>query len=122
MCGAVDHHAATAAEADLQLHLLAVRVLPDASARRDALEAQGETVEAGAPGEERGIGVAAGGHRLPVGRPLARLDDDRAASNRFLWAHRPPKRTQDRPPAVARIQPRITASARKRPRPRRARE
>src|SRR6266850_1657191 len=56
MRGAVHDHAAAAAEADLQLDLFAVRVLPDTPARRDALEAQREAVEASARGEERGIG------------------------------------------------------------------
>ena len=76
--GAVDHDAAAAAEADLQLDLLAVRVLANAPAGRDGLEAHGEAVEAGAAGKERGIGVAIGGDGLPVGRALARLHDDGA--------------------------------------------
>src|SRR5262249_56807275 len=43
---AIDHDPPAAAEADLQLHLLAVRVLADTPARRHALAAHGEAIEA----------------------------------------------------------------------------
>src|SRR5262245_43587559 len=87
MLRAVDHDPPAAAEADLQLYLLAVRVLANAPAGRHALEAHGETIEAGARWIQRGIGMAIGGNGLPVGWALSRLHDNGASSDRFAHAH-----------------------------------
>src|SRR5262249_27544813 len=67
MFRAVDHDPPAAAEADLQLHLLAVRVLANTPAGRHALEAHGETIEAGARRIQRGIGMAIGGDGVAGG-------------------------------------------------------
>ena len=87
MRDAVDHDPPLPAEADLQLDLLAVRVLADAASRRDGLKAHGEAVEPGAAGKERGISMPVGRHRLPVRRSLAWLHDNSASANRLGLAH-----------------------------------
>src|SRR6185295_10900393 len=78
---AVHHHAALASEADLQLDLVAVRVLAHAAAGGDGLEAHREPGEPGAGGVELRIGVAVGGDGLPVGGPILRLHDHRASAD-----------------------------------------
>src|SRR5205814_5565327 len=87
MRGAVDHDVARAAEADLQLDLIAMGVLAHTPSGRDGLIAHRERAEPRARGKERGIGVTVGGHGLPVRRPLARLDDDGATADLFVVAH-----------------------------------
>ena len=77
---AVHHRAALAAEADLQLDLIAMRVLAHAATGGDGLEAHRMPWETGEGGVELGIGVAVGGDGLPVGRPVFRLHDHRASA------------------------------------------
>src|SRR5256885_12443272 len=84
MAGAIHHHPAAPAKADLQLDLVAVRVLALAGAGCDRLVAHRERVEAGERGRQPRIGVAVGGHGLPVRWSLSGLDDDGAA---FHGAH-----------------------------------
>src|SRR5215831_19163374 len=87
MAHAVDNHAPPAAEADLQLDLIAVRVLAHAAPRRDGLIAHREVAVAGVRRRELRVRVAVGGHGLPEGVALVRLNDGRAASRGFEWAH-----------------------------------
>src|SRR5262245_36396417 len=90
MTDAVHDHATLSAEADLQLDLVPVRVLPYAAAGRDGLVAHGEAVEPRRRRGQLGIGVAVGGDRLPVRDALLGLDDHRAPSHHFGCAHRRP--------------------------------
>src|SRR5262249_40201467 len=87
MAHAVDDHPALPPEADLQLDLVAMRVLAHAAPGRDGLVAHRELAVARVRGRELGIGMAVGGHRLPEGVALAGLDHGRAASRGLDGAH-----------------------------------
>src|SRR5436309_4060800 len=82
MAHAVDDDPAPAAEADLELHLVAVGMLADAPARRDGLVAHRQAIEARVARMELRVGVAAGRDRLPVRRTLVGLHDDGMAPDR----------------------------------------
>src|SRR5215813_8075456 len=84
---AVHHDVAAAAEADLQLDLIAVRVLAHPAAGRDGLITHRQRGEARQVRRELRIGVTVGGDRLPVRWALVRLNDDRVPTRPLTRAH-----------------------------------
>src|SRR5687768_7496685 len=88
----IDHHVAPSAEADLQLDLIAVRVLAHAAPGRDGLVAHRELTEPRVLRIELRIGVPVGGHRLPVRRTFVRLHDDTATARLDVAHEWPPGR------------------------------
>src|SRR4029453_13238130 len=73
--------------ADLELDLVAVRVLAHPATRGDGLVAHGQGLEPGRCRGELRIGMAVRGDRLPVRGALIRLNDDPPPSDRLDVSH-----------------------------------
>src|SRR5262249_13850312 len=81
---AVDDDVTAAAEADLELQLVGVRVLAATTTGRDGRVAHRGPAEARISRRQDGIRVTTGRDRLPVRRAFARLDDDGMARAHVL--------------------------------------
>src|SRR4029453_16236695 len=86
--GALDEDPALPPEADLELDLIAVRVLAHAAAGRNGLVAHREPVKARPVRGERGIGVTVRRNRLPERRPGAGLHHDGVSADALRCGHR----------------------------------
>src|SRR5262245_55916343 len=84
---AVDHDVTAAAKADLQLDLVAVRMLAHAAAGRDRLVTHRQRGKARQVRRELRIGVTVGGNGLPVRRTLVRLNDHGVSTRPLARAH-----------------------------------